>query len=107
MFARVTTIDVDPQNLSPDLALGLFERLVAPELRKQAGYAGVYVLRRADRLALLISLWETEAAAVGSELTGYYGEQMAKFAPLWGSPPGHDYYEVVFSDMPSPDKSRV
>ena len=103
MYARVTQFQVDPRDIDLDIAQGVFERLVVPEMRKQMGYQGSYLLRTPDGKGLLVALWESENAAVSSETNGFYAEQLGKLLPLLGrTPPERQYYEVAFADHPVP-----
>ncbi len=101
MYARVTQFHVDPRDIDLDIAQGVFERLVVPEMRKQAGYEGCYLLRTESGKGLLVALWESETAAVSSENSGFYAEQLTKLLPLLGrTPPEREYYAVSFADHP-------
>ncbi len=104
MYARVTRFEVDPRDIDLDIAQGVFERVVVPEMRKQPGYEGCYLLRTEKGKGLLVALWEDEAAAVSSENSGYYAEQLAKLLPLLGRAPDREYYAVSFADHPLPEE---
>jgi hypothetical protein len=105
LYASVTHFTVDPRDINLDIAQGAFERLVVPEMRKQAGYEGCYLLRTERGKGLLIALWEDEPAAISSENSGFYAEQIAKFLPLLGErPPEREYYAVGFADHPFADE---
>ena len=101
VYARVTEFKVDPRDIDLDIAQGAFERLVVPEMRKQPGYEGCYLLRTERGRGLLIALWEDEMAAVSSENSGFYAEQLARLMPLFGdSSPQREHYSVAFADHP-------
>ena len=100
MYARLTQFHVDPKDIDLDIAQGVFERLVVPEMRKQPGYEGCYLLRTESGKGAVVSLWESEDAAVSSETSGYYAEQLAKLMPLLGSSPEVDTFQVAFADHP-------
>ena len=101
MYARVTQFTVDPRDIDLDIAQGVFERLVVPEMRKQNGYEGCYLLRAEQGKGMLIALWEDETAAVSSENSGFYAEQIQQLMPLLGTrPPEREYYSVAFADHP-------
>jgi hypothetical protein len=103
MQARVTQFNVDPRDIDLDIAQGVFEKLVVPEMRKQTGYEGCYLLRTEKGKGMLVTLWEDEAAAMSSEHSGFYGEQIAKLLPLLGPPlPEHELYSVAFADHTIP-----
>lgn len=100
MYARVTLFELDTLRLPLEGALERFRALVAPELRRQPGYAGVYALSTPEGKGLLLTLWDSEAAAAAGEATGFYDEQVAKFLLLLREPPGRDHYEVIYADVP-------
>ncbi|MEE8519191.1 MAG: hypothetical protein V3S98_08710 [Dehalococcoidia bacterium] len=103
MYARVTQFQVDPRDTDLDKAQGVFERLVVPEMRKQMGYEGSYLLRARDGKGLLVVLWESEDAATTSESSGFYAEQLGTLLTLLGRiPPEPQNYEVAFADHPVP-----
>ena len=100
MYARVTLFELDTVRMPLEAALERFRTLVVPELRNQPGYAGVYALTTPGGKGLVLTLWESEAAAQAGEATGFYDEQVAKFLLLMRQPPGRDHYEVVYADVP-------
>ena len=100
MHARVTQFHVDPEDIDLDIAQGVFERLVVPEMRKQPGYEGCYLLRTERGKGTVVSLWESEEAAVASETRGYYAEQLSQLMPLLGNAPDVETYRVAFADHP-------
>ena len=63
MYARLTQFEIDTLRIGLDEALERFQELVLPELRKQPGYAGLYVMRTPEGRGVLLSLWTSEAAA--------------------------------------------
>ena len=100
MFARITLFEIDILRISLDAALEQFEELVVPAARKREGYEGMYVMRTPEGKGLIMSLWESEEAAVAGVESGYYDEQVAKFVSLFRAPSGRDHYEVVFVEAP-------
>ena len=104
MYARVTEFHVDPKDVDLDIAQGVFEKLVIPEMRKQPGYEGCYLLRTEQGKGTVVSLWENEDAAISSETGGYYAEQLAKLMPLLGQAPEVETFRVAFADHPMPEE---
>jgi heme-degrading monooxygenase HmoA len=100
MFARVTLAEIDPVRMSVSDAVERFKELVEPELRKQPGYEGVYVLTTPEGKAMVISLWSTEDVVESNVASGYYEAQLAKFATVFRSPPGREQYEVALAESP-------
>ena len=100
MFARVTLMEIDTLKISVDAALERFRELIVPEMRKQEGYKGAYLLRTPAGRALLMTLWESEEAAVAGVESGYYDRQLAEFIAVFRAPLGREHYEVVFVEAP-------
>ena len=98
MFARVTLFEIDTLRISPDDALEKFKELVVPEIRKQDGYEGMYVMRTPEGKGLILTLWKDEAATVAGVTSGYYAEQIAKFVSVFRAPSGREHYEVVLAE---------
>jgi hypothetical protein len=98
MYSRVTQLEIDTVRINVADAVAIFRDEVQPALHEQDGYAGATVLTTPDGKALLITVWETEEAAIAA--AGFASEQLARYATLFASPPGRDYYEVAFADMP-------
>ena len=102
MFARITQFEIDTVRISLEEALARFKEMVLPEVRRQPGYAGVYVLRTPEGKGVLLSLWTGEEAARAGVESGYYEEQISKFLMFTRQPPGRDHYEVVFAEGDQP-----
>lgn len=100
MFARVIRFDAASPDGDLDAAQGTFERLLVPEMRKQAGYEGCYLLHTREGAGIVLSLWESEDAMRSSEAGGAYADQVEKFRPLLGRRPITDSYEVGYADHP-------
>jgi quinol monooxygenase YgiN len=100
MFARVTPFEIDTMRIPLAEAERLFDELVVPRLRAQAGFAGFLVMRTPEGKGMVVSLWESEEAAESSVESGYYGEQVAKLVTFMRQPPGREQYEVVRVQMP-------
>jgi heme-degrading monooxygenase HmoA len=98
MFARVTMFEIDTMRISLDEALERFKQTIQPEVSKQPGYEGLYVLRTEEGKGCILSLWADEAAVIAGEESGYYDEQIAQFVSFYKSPPGREHYEVVLVD---------
>ncbi len=101
MFARTTLLEIDTERLDMRTAVEQFRGVVLPELRKQAGYQGVYVLTTPEGKGLLLSLWDSKEAAEASIVSGYYAEQIEKFVTFFRSPPGREHYEVAIAEAPA------
>jgi hypothetical protein len=99
MHARVTLFEIDTLRTSLDEALELFRQRVLPRLRRQLGCEGVIALDTPEGKGMLISFWNSEAAASASIETGFYDEQIAEFTMFLRQPPGREHYEVVHQEL--------
>jgi heme-degrading monooxygenase HmoA len=100
MYARVTLLEIDPVRTDVASAVALFREHVLPDVRRQPGYAGVYVLATEEGKGLLLSLWETPEEADAQAGSGWYAETLSEHMTLFRSPPGRERYEVVVADVP-------
>lgn len=100
MFARVTPFEIDTMRIPVAEAERLFDELVVPQLRQQAGFAGYFVMRTPDGKGMVISLWESARAAESTVESGYYREQVGRFITFMRQPPGREQYEVVRAELP-------
>ncbi|MFC1924827.1 antibiotic biosynthesis monooxygenase family protein [Chloroflexota bacterium] len=100
MFARVTLYEIDTLRISTGKALEQFKEAIVPAAKKQEGYEGLYVLGTSEGKGLIMSLWNSEDAAIAGVESGYYDEQIAKFLCVFRASPGRDHYEVLFADPP-------
>ncbi|MFC2017679.1 antibiotic biosynthesis monooxygenase family protein [Chloroflexota bacterium] len=100
MFSRVTLFEIDTMQISVSSALEQFKGSVVPEMRKQEGYEGAYVMSTAEGKGLIMSLWKNEEAAKAGLESGYYDNQIAKFVAIFHAPAGREHYQVIFADIP-------
>ena len=98
MYSRVTQLEIDTLRTTVGDALAMFEEQVLPQLREQDGYEGVVVLANPDGKAMLVSVWQTEEAAV--ESAAFATGALDEFVTLFRSPPGREGYEVLLAEMP-------
>ena len=93
MFAQVVRVQV--QSGKVDEAIAIFKDSVMPAAQQRKGFRNVYLLvdRSANR-SIGISLWETEADVAALATSGFYQEQVAKFAAIFAGPPEREVYEV-------------
>jgi len=104
MHARLTLLEIDTVRTSMAAALERFEREVAPRLREQPGYCGVFVLATPEGKGALLSLWETEDQAAIEGDHDFYAQTLGSYTTLFRAPPGRASYEVVFADEPMPTR---
>jgi quinol monooxygenase YgiN len=68
---------------------------ILPAARQQPGFKeGFWLLDRSTGKVMAITLWETEAALLASETSGYFREQLAKVAPVLATQVVREVYEV-------------
>jgi heme-degrading monooxygenase HmoA len=101
MFARATLFELDTVRMGLEAALALFKERVLPEMRRQPGYRGLYILTTPEGKGLLFSLWDTEDAMQAGTESGYYDEQIAQFMMLFREPPGREHYQVLYAEAPA------
>jgi hypothetical protein len=99
VYARVTTVEIDPVRIDVDEAVQMYEHDVVPALQELDGYCGAYVFTNPDGKALLISFWETEEQAEANAGAGFYPETLARYATIFRAPPGRERYGVAFADV--------
>jgi heme-degrading monooxygenase HmoA len=100
MVARVTQAEIDAVRMSVGDAIALYERSVIPELHKQEGYLGAYLLLSPEGKALAVTFWDTEEQAQEGIGSGFYEEQVAKFVTIYKAQPGREVYDVVLAEAP-------
>jgi hypothetical protein len=101
MVARVTLAEIDAVRMSVGRAVERFEESVIPELQREPGYEGCYVLTTPEGKALAITFWADDEAAERSLTSGLYAAQVDKFVTLMRTPPGRETYEVSIADAPT------
>ena len=99
MHARVTLFEIDTLRMDLNEALELFRKRVLPRLRAHPACTGVMALDTAEGRGLLLTFWDSEAAASESVETGFYDEQLAEFTMFLRQPSGREHYEVVLLEL--------
>lgn len=93
MFARFTIVQVNADKI--DAVIKLYEESVVPAAKSQKGYRGAYLFTdRNTGKGCSLSLWDSEDDAIANEQSGYYQEQVGKFAEYMTAPPVQEGYEV-------------
>ena len=100
MVARVTLAEIDTLRMPLAEALGVFESRIAPALREQDGFEGVYVLATPEGQALVMTLWDNAEAADAGVASGLYAAQVEQYVAVFRSPPGRELYDVVHVEAP-------
>jgi heme-degrading monooxygenase HmoA len=101
MFARTTLFEVDTLRMPLPDAERLFVEQVLPLIKRQPGFAGVYVMRTPEGKGMVVTLWESQEAAQSGIESGYYQEQISKFITFMRQPPGREHYEVIVAEVPA------
>ena len=102
MVVRATEAEIDVVRTNPADAVEVFKESVMPALHEQAGYLGLYVLLSDEGKMLVLTFWESDDAARATRISGFYEEQIAKFADVafFRQQPGREAYDVVVADTP-------
>jgi heme-degrading monooxygenase HmoA len=99
MYARVSTVKVQQGKL-PE-AIRIYAERVLPALKQQKGFGGATLLTQAESgQGISITLWETEEDELASERSGFYREQLGKFAGMFDVTPIRETYEVSVNGTP-------
>ena len=102
MVVRATEAEIDVVRTNPADAVALFKASVIPALQEQEGYEGCYVLLSEEGKMLVLSFWTSDETARATRLSGFYKEQIEKFADLvvYRQAPGREAYDVVIAEAP-------
>ncbi len=94
MHSQVVRAQVQPGKV--DEAVAIFRDSVAPAAQQQKGFKNTYFLvdRSANKI-MGFSLWESGADIAALAESGFYQEQVAKFAAVFAGPPEREVYEVL------------
>ncbi len=93
MYARVTTIQI--QQGKVDEGISIYRDSVVPAAQQQKGFKGGLFLSNPNTgKGVSIALWDSEADMEAVESSGYYQEQILKFAAIIAAPPTTEHYEV-------------
>jgi heme-degrading monooxygenase HmoA len=98
MYSRVTLLEIDTMRSDVSEAAARFEAEVMPQLRELEGFVGAVVLATPEGKGMVITVWETEEAVEAS--ADFAAMQVERFVTLYAAPPGREYYEVLYADMP-------
>ena len=93
MVARVTQVRVNPEDMAESVRL--FDESVVPAAEREEGFMGALLLTREDGRALVIDLCDTLQHMRANEQSGFYQEQIAKFADRIVDHPQREFFEVA------------
>lgn len=92
MHARVVDLRVRPMDTKE--VVRIYRDSVMPAAREQPGFKGALLLTDSTGIGLSITLWETEEDREAGEASGYYKEQIKKFADHLIETPVRKHYDV-------------
>ena len=93
MFARVTTVSIQPDKI--DEATRIYDESILPAIKAAKGNLGVYLLTdRASGKGLSITFWDSAADGQAYDASGTYREQVAKISQFFSSAPSLATYDV-------------
>jgi heme-degrading monooxygenase HmoA len=93
VHARVVNLRVRPVDTKE--MIRIYRDSVMPAARRQRGFEGAVLLTDPETgIGISITMWETEADREAGEASGYYKEQIGKFADLLTETPVRKHYEV-------------
>jgi heme-degrading monooxygenase HmoA len=93
MFARVVSASAQLGKLDEAIAIC---RSMESTWQQQKGFQGANLLvdRNTSKI-ISISTWATRADLDATEASGWYQDQVARFARTWVEPPTREIYEVA------------
>jgi len=92
MYTRVVTVQIQLDKV--DEAITIYQS-IEPLWKQQQGFQGAQLLiDRTTGKGISLSTWETRADLETTEASGWYQEQVAKFATVFSGPPVREIYEV-------------
>jgi heme-degrading monooxygenase HmoA len=102
MVVRATEAEIDVVRMNPADAMEVFKQSVIPSLHEEEGYLGCYVLLSEEGKVLVLSFWASNEAARATRVSGFYQEQVDKFADLvvYRQAPGREAYDVMIAETP-------
>ena len=92
MVARVTQVRVNPEDVAESVRL--FDESVLPAAEQEEGFMGALLLVREDGRALAIDLCDTLEHMQANEHSGFYQQQITKFAGKIVDHPTRQFYDV-------------
>lgn len=92
--ARLTFVKLKP-GTSIEEARKIWDESVIPAAKAQKGFVGGFLLVSDDETeGIALVMWDSKEDADSGEKSGYYMEQVGKFAPMFAAPPERKIYDV-------------
>ena len=96
MHGRIVSVQVEPEDLGK--AIEIYRDSVIPAAKEQRGFHDALLFTdSATGRAVSITIWETEGDLLAGQASGYYQEQIAKFAELMIRIPEQEGFELVYT----------
>ncbi len=96
MHGRIVSVQVEPEDLGK--AIGIYRDSVIPAAKDQKGFHDALLFTDpATGRAVSITIWETEEDLLAGQASGYYQEQIAKFAELMIRTPDQEGFELAYT----------
>ena len=96
MHGRIVSVQVEPEDLGK--AIEIYRDSVIPAAKEQRGFHDALLFTdSATGRAVSITIWETEGDLLAGQASGYYQEQIAKFAELMIRTPEQEGFELVYT----------
>lgn len=94
MFARVTTVSIQPDKVAD--VTRIYNESILPAVKAASGNRGVFLLiDAATGTGMSITLWDSQVAGEAYDASGSYREQVGKVVPFFSGPPSLATYEVA------------
>lgn len=94
MFARVTSVSVQPDKVSE--VTRIYNESILPAVKSAKGNRAVYLLiDAASGKGMSVTVWDSQADGETYDASGSYREQVAKVAPFFSAAPSLATYEVA------------
>ena len=93
MHGRVVSVQVEPAKLGE--AVELYRDSVVPAAKDQDGFRGAVLLTDPESgNAISVTLWDSEEDLIRGQESGFYQDQLAKFADYLIRIPDQQGYEI-------------
>ena len=94
MFARVTTVSVQPDQIAN--VTRIYNESIVPAVKGAHGNRGITLLiDQATGVGVSITLWDAQADGEAYDSSGSYREQVGKISAYFAGPPSLATYEVA------------
>ena len=96
MHGRIVSVQMEPEDLGK--AVGIYCESVIPAAKEQKGFHDALLFTDSETgRAVSITIWETEEDLLAGQSSGFYQEQIAKFAELMIRTPDQEGFELVYT----------